>query len=376
MMSAGPYIQAHGNLQSYNRYSYVMNNPMLFTDPSGFSWLGSFFNKLTGSSWSDFRDNAVKPVAVIAIAYYTGQWAGGAVSGGGLGFGAIGAGAIGGAAGGAASALFNGGDAGQIFKGAMLGGISGAGFGWAGLQGTPSNFVEIDAAANSVGRYAAHALVGCVSSVAGGGKCGSGAASAVFGKFTSNAIGGTPGQWDTAQFAATVVAGGIGSAMGGGKFENGAMTAAYGYLFNALSAKTIRSLFTTPGHHPFTRQMAIQFTDVMTDEAVDYVSRRTIGEHVNWDRADPNNPHKWSNEAGHPQYNKDALDIGNKYIEANGISKDNPMTVRQAAELGMKLRQHEYNRSVQDYTNQQMRSGNIRWRGVSRSSGGSSGGPE
>jgi RHS repeat-associated protein len=33
-MSADPYIQAPGNLQSYNRYSYVMNNPLAFTDPS------------------------------------------------------------------------------------------------------------------------------------------------------------------------------------------------------------------------------------------------------------------------------------------------------------------------------------------------------
>lgn len=27
--------------QSYNRYSYVINNPMRYTDPSGCDWIGS-----------------------------------------------------------------------------------------------------------------------------------------------------------------------------------------------------------------------------------------------------------------------------------------------------------------------------------------------
>ncbi|CAC9424010.1 hypothetical protein [uncultured Gammaproteobacteria bacterium] len=34
-LSADPYIQAPYNTQSYNRYSYVMNNPLKYTDPSG-----------------------------------------------------------------------------------------------------------------------------------------------------------------------------------------------------------------------------------------------------------------------------------------------------------------------------------------------------
>ena len=29
------FIQAEGNLQNYNRYSYVLNNPLKYTDPSG-----------------------------------------------------------------------------------------------------------------------------------------------------------------------------------------------------------------------------------------------------------------------------------------------------------------------------------------------------
>ena len=41
MLSADPHIQAPGNLQNHNRYSYVLNNPLSMTDPSGY-----FFKKL------------------------------------------------------------------------------------------------------------------------------------------------------------------------------------------------------------------------------------------------------------------------------------------------------------------------------------------
>ncbi|GEA11692.1 RHS repeat-associated core domain-containing protein [Alteromonas sp. KUL49] len=36
-LQADPHIQAPKNSQNYNRYSYVLNNPMSYTDPSGFS---------------------------------------------------------------------------------------------------------------------------------------------------------------------------------------------------------------------------------------------------------------------------------------------------------------------------------------------------
>nr|VFK45027.1 MAG: RHS repeat-associated core domain-containing protein [Candidatus Kentron sp. TC] len=37
-LSADPNIQAPHSTQSYNRYSYVLNNPLKYTDPSGFFW--------------------------------------------------------------------------------------------------------------------------------------------------------------------------------------------------------------------------------------------------------------------------------------------------------------------------------------------------
>jgi RHS repeat-associated protein len=35
-LQADPFIQSPGNSQSLNRYSYVFNNPMAWTDPTGY----------------------------------------------------------------------------------------------------------------------------------------------------------------------------------------------------------------------------------------------------------------------------------------------------------------------------------------------------
>jgi len=123
---------------------------------------------------------------------------------------------------GAMNSMAAGGGGSDILSGTLSGGIGGALFSWAGGVGEATSF----------DRYAAHAVAGCVSAVADGGKCGQGAVSAVAGKWMTNHIDADWGH--PVRFTLSAIAGGTISALGGGKFENGAMTAAMGYLFNHL----------------------------------------------------------------------------------------------------------------------------------------------
>jgi RHS repeat-associated protein len=45
-ISADPTVSDPLNPQGWNRYSYVGNDPLAFTDPNGFSWFSSFFHSV------------------------------------------------------------------------------------------------------------------------------------------------------------------------------------------------------------------------------------------------------------------------------------------------------------------------------------------
>ena len=128
-LSADPYVQAPDDGQSYNRYSYVFNNPTGGVDPSGYFSFKSLF----------------KIAVIAAVGYFTagavsGWLIGGAVNG--IAAGTIGwelaaataisstsgaAAIIGGAAGGfAASFVASGGNLEAGFQGAITGGLFGA----------------------------------------------------------------------------------------------------------------------------------------------------------------------------------------------------------------------------------------------------------
>jgi RHS repeat-associated protein len=225
-MSADPFIQAPGNLPSYNRYAYVMNNPLNLTDPSGYLSLRS----------------VVKIVVIAVISYYTAGavsgWMTAAGTSSGSAFAVVSGGTalsstgislstLGGIVSGAAGGFVGGALSTGTLRGGVQGAFTGGVFGGIGATGAGNGW--------GTGEYvAAHAAGGCITSVTGGGNCGSGAASGAFGKFTTIAIGDMQG--DFAKGVATVVAGGVGSVVAGGKFENGAVTAAYGYLFNYLGS--------------------------------------------------------------------------------------------------------------------------------------------
>ncbi|TQV67712.1 hypothetical protein FKG94_25435 [Exilibacterium tricleocarpae] len=218
-VSADPVIDGVTSTQGYNRYAYVHNNPLAFTDPSGFS------------RWNRFRDQILKPVVGMVAAYLT--W-GAATAVGGWATttatlanttvsvlttgGAIAAGAVSGFVGGAIATGTLQGAATGAFSGAVFGGIGIKFGGTAGQGGTA--------------HLAAHALAGGVISVAQGGKFGHGFISAgVMKGFMEHAnIAAT-----NSALGETVIMGLVGgsvSAVTGGKFRNGFMTTAFQYAFN------------------------------------------------------------------------------------------------------------------------------------------------
>ncbi len=195
-VSADPIVDNPYDLQSLNRYSYVLNNPLGYTDPTGFS------------AWTDFRDGFLKPVASIVVSIY----APGLISGL-TGWGAT------------ASSIAAGGIAGSITggsRGALAGAVS------AGM------FSQLHGMSPGIGKIAAHGVAGGIMSEMQGGSFKSGFLAAGFtqgaselglfdnlGSRSANAIG-------------AAIVGSTASVIGGGKFANGAMTGAFSRLFNDL----------------------------------------------------------------------------------------------------------------------------------------------
>jgi len=167
-ISADTLVQNYSDPQTLNRYSYVRNNPLLYTDPSG-HWFGiddlvvSVIGAVVGATQAAIQGgNIYKGAAIGAAAAWvtyntfgaatgvladsivgTGQAA--YVANGGLFWTAqMGGGIAGGAAGGATASMMSGGDVGQ---GALTGGIVGG----LGSFGIP-NFAPFgESAAGSIG---------------------------------------------------------------------------------------------------------------------------------------------------------------------------------------------------------------------------------
>ncbi|MBY0418560.1 MAG: hypothetical protein K2W88_10935, partial [Pararheinheimera sp.] len=157
-MQADPFIQAPTDLQSFNRYSYVMNNPMSMTDPSGYSWLSKTWKK-----WG-------KVIVAAVVSYYTF----GAVSGLLLNSGGmcalsltVGQAALAGAAAGFVGGAIMTGNLRGATKGALTGAITGGVAQHLSGAGTSLK----DAAY----RVAVSAAGGCAAGEASGGNCSDGA---------------------------------------------------------------------------------------------------------------------------------------------------------------------------------------------------------
>jgi len=233
-LSADLHVQDGKSSQSYNRYSYVMNNPMKYTDPSGFFWkkVKKAFKKaikkvfkatmyITGldAAYNYVKKNPWAQTVLMVAAGATGQvWLSAVAS--------------------AAFSKMNGGSWGDALKaGAMV-------LATAGL-------------ASEVAAVAKGAKMGLAASAALHGVSQGAFAEATGGDFRSSFVGGFAGHYVSGSMQATndgswmdingnpnpgaiagrtavaAVAGGTASYLGGGKFKNGAVTAAFVHMYNA-----------------------------------------------------------------------------------------------------------------------------------------------
>ena len=215
--------------QGWNRYSYVGNSPLNFTDPSGYCFMGCFWQPIFKAIGNFIRQNwgSFFQIAATAIC---------AATPGCQPFLPIVAGL--------ASAFVTGvtsGDLGQALKAGFISAVTAVAFNVVGdITLGPAHKVAAFGSVKHLANIAGHAVVGCLSAVASGGKCGPGALAAGLSAAASPLIETTFPDPKTnvgslfGGTAASAVLGGLGSVAGGGKFANGAVTGAFGYLFNAF----------------------------------------------------------------------------------------------------------------------------------------------
>ncbi|MDT8322400.1 MAG: RHS repeat-associated core domain-containing protein [Xanthomonadales bacterium] len=218
-LQADPFVEDSTTL---NRYTYVHNNPLSLTDPSGFFSFGKLF----------------KLAAVVAISVYTGGLAAGqfAFFGSTLAGGqAFAAAVVGGAlAGGIATGSVEGALWGA-FSGAVFFGI-GQGFDQlAGAKGTGvfgTGLRKSQFALQSV----SHGLAGGTIAEMQGGKFGHGFLSAGISKAATPGVAANVEGTFQQGFVLAIV-GGTTSEISGGKFANGAVTAAMSFSFGQLAQR-------------------------------------------------------------------------------------------------------------------------------------------
>jgi len=230
-LSADPNIDGVSDSQGYNRYSYVLNNPLNATDPSGYLSL-----KEVGMIVAVVVAAVVTAgIAAYAASFISGAGAFSTVGGafaamanGGLVLGeAIIAGMAGGFASGFAGSLLNGGSIGDAFKAGAIGGLVG------GIAGGLTYGVGSLYQADKIGfwdRALMHGLIQGGSAEAQGGEFRHGFYSG-FATATASPISSAAGGGYSGAIVAAVV-GGTASAVGGGKFANGAVSGAFQYLLN------------------------------------------------------------------------------------------------------------------------------------------------
>lgn len=236
-LSADPIVQDIANLQALNRYSYVLNNPLAYTDPSGHLSLKNLFRIGRIVLTAIFAPELLPVAIVMSLPPVERVIAGSAILQSAV---AIAGGYAGGIQGAAAAAAYNtqvsGGSLGDIFKSAAIAGGTAAAFSYVGdITGGHGASWGYYSDPRIIGNVAGHAAVGCARAAAQGGDCGMGAATGAAGAFAGPAVSSLGA---VGGLVATAAVGGGVEVLGGGKFANGAVTASYGYMFK-LSLGTL-----------------------------------------------------------------------------------------------------------------------------------------
>jgi RHS repeat-associated protein len=268
-LTADPIVQHEAGSQSYNRYSYVQNNPLSLTDPTGYSIAGDILGYLvvgvfgiegvreSTMDWLRANPEAAQVIVAVAAVVVTvvtlGVGTGFLYAGVGATqffFASVVAGAAGGFTSGALSTAIAGGTGSQILsaglKGAAVGAISaaitfGIGHGMPLDGGKFGSFgqalgFEAGGVGDTIATGLAHGVAQGAIGEATGGDFVSGFVSGFAGHLSGTLTGGLEdvkgigGIAIRTMIAATI--GGTAAELTGGSFANGAVSAAFVHLFN------------------------------------------------------------------------------------------------------------------------------------------------
>ncbi|KAF7787656.1 hypothetical protein PRUB_a5342 [Pseudoalteromonas rubra] len=267
-MQADPFVQAPSNLQNYNAYSYVLNNPLSYTDPSGYLFkkltqiAGFMSGGIVGAVMAHQIQRFIANSKTLSTLYVAGA---SIVSGAVCGPCSIAVTAIASAQ----NTYYRTGDFGAAIKAGAVSGVSAAAF-----YAVGSAFEGVNTAFGSAGYFgkvAAHGLVGGTMSVMQGGKFGHGFAAAGFTQALAPAIGRIqPGvKHSPLRIAAAAMVGGTASKISGGKFANGAVTGAFSRMFNDQLHD---------GLYPFSKEAQMDESYPVPDEILDLIEEYKKGE--------------------------------------------------------------------------------------------------